>query len=253
VISGAPGHSGVLAITSAPGAHTLALSSDTGSVGNVLARAGANPISGNAFWGGATAAAFVAAQNRTYYSARVAGQSMRWFDHTSQTHHVGTGSNVIDGTGADPDSVGMFEVPSRGLLIGIDRSGGEVRLKYAEVTTGDPSARTATFSVPLWAGPSGEAWTQAFWWPLNGKLYLGNLLVGRAGAHDSAAIFEVTIPSTLSAPWPVTRLVLPNGKTFPSGNDWQRLCPLPAARAVLHLSHDISTGISTLMVWRPPD
>ena len=200
---------------------------------------------------------YVPSQKRVYFDAHL-GRSAQWYDLQTDTYVYGTGAG-FDRTGQTANSGIMFFVPERGLVIfadGTSASGSyTLRLQYMDVTVDQPNWVTSvTLAAPIAVC---NYFSTAAWCPDNHRIIVG------AVAGDNSGVYEIAIPSPLSAPWPVTRVPFGPGQTidFPVTDDltrwsYKRWTYNPKTKSIVYLPRtgDGSPGgggDDTVFVYRP--
>ena len=192
--------------------------------------------------------AFVPAQNRIDYETRSATAQIppRWFDRATSSYVYGTGkprANDSDG----PDNGTMFHVPSRNLLIFMDRQSGTVRIAYMDVSAAQPNwvGGSAALSQPLAVS---TGWACACWCADNDRIIVGGV------SDDSAAVYEIEIPAVLLSTWAVSRAPFGQGQTiqFADSCTYKKWSYNPKVRAIVYMPLADANGANdTVFVYRP--
>lgn len=212
----------------------------------------ANPETGQANAEGTQWAAncwtqLVPIQNRTYIETNN-NHSPRWADWETETYERGTGTQR-ERAPDNPDNGIMFHVPSRDLMVHIERSAGVLRIRTMAVGAGiaNPSWSTAipTLSASI-AVPAN--WTEACWCEDNDRIIVGNV----SGVSDGTRYIE--IPADLGDPWPVTSHPFGVGQTI----DWpvdsysyKRWGYNPRAKCIVYVPEVSALGDDTVFAYRP--
>lgn len=216
-------------------------------------RAGAHRYTGNSTSGfsGAIAAppnwtAHVASQKRIYIEAHGATASyfVRWFDLVTGMYVNGTGTKRT-ANGSNDGGV-MFHVPSRGLVLMLDTSGGNLRIRTLDVRYANPSwvnqARTLSTNISV-----ASSWSAACWCADNERIIVGDV------NGDPNCIYEIAIPTDLSANWAATHVPFLSGETIrwsPSAC-YKKWSYNPMVKAIVYLPYAATDGDETVYVYRP--
>jgi hypothetical protein len=174
--------------------------------------------------------AFVPAQRRVYYVSRN-NRGQRWFDTTTRSYVDGTGAGLT--ANADgPDTGILFHVPTRNLLVFMDRFGGRLRARVCDVSVNQPAwdNNAVTLSTAL---PLALEWACACWCEDNNRIVLADV------AGDSNAAYEITIPQRLGDPWPVERAPFPAGQTirFNKESTYKKWSYNPRVRSIVYMPY----------------
>lgn len=195
---------------------------------------------------------FVPAQNRIYIvtnGMNVPGL-VRWFDRTGKAWVTGSGAGFSYDEADGWDSGILFHVPARGLLLCMYPVGGRLKIQWMDVTVAQPTLGSpVTLSQPLTVG---VPWSAACWCSHSQRI----IVAGVSG--DNAAVYEIEIPTTLSATWTVTRAPFGPGQSFapadPSlgyGVTWKKFQYDEKLRAVVYMPLAASEGDDRIWVYRP--
>jgi hypothetical protein len=195
---------------------------------------------------------YVPAQNRIFAVMRGGGgpYTVRWFDLSSNTYVVGsgTGFNFGDGT---TDAGCLFLAENRNLLICCYRNGsGNLVIEYMNVASGvsQPTlGGTATLSSTLTI-PSD--WGAATYCTHSGQIQVFGV------TSNTDKVYEIDIPTTLSNTWTVsTAGSLPSSATItPLANGvYGKGCQYnPLTRCCAFFESGLSeTGNDTIKLYRP--
>jgi hypothetical protein len=186
----------------------------------------------------------VPAQGRIYFVTRGGGAPYRtrWFDLATNTWVTGTGSGFAFAEGG-VDTGALIHVPERGLLLCMYRStSGTLVVEWMDVTVDQPTVGgravlSSALSVP-------DTWGAATWCGDSGRLLVFGV--------SSSRVYEVAIPTLLSATWPVdshavTSLVPPATSVWGKSMDYN-----PRTRTVTILPAGLAySGADTVQVYRP--
>lgn len=251
-------------MTTLGGSHELAIASVTTPASNVWSRVGASYFGAGTGYQGPLMAAYVPAQDRVYYSIGNSGTNVRWYDRAAGTHNVGASSGMVSGT--DYNTGQLIHIPSRSLLLHVERNIGYVRIRYMSVGVADTNPSlggTATLGTALPVDPfaTGKTshWAAAAWCPDNNRLIIGKVLtapgdIDAGGAFDQAAVYEIEIPATLTDSWPVTRRVL-TGVTDAQWDrtTWQQPVYMPKIKCWVFLQkvQGPAGGPDSILFYRP--
>jgi hypothetical protein len=172
----------------------------------------------------------------------------RWFDHNTLTYESGAGTRR-DRAPDNPNSGTMFHVPSRDLLIHMERVSGNLRISYMPVSASDTdpswSATHPTLSAAL-AVP--DTWSCACWCEDNNRI-----IVGDVSSVDDA-VYEIEIPATLTDTWTVTEAPFGSGQTITwstAGNSYKKWSHNPSAKCILYFHSASNGGTDTAWAYRP--
>ena len=196
--------------------------------------------------------AFVPPQNRIYITPNgpnVEGL-VRWFDMSSKTWVRGTGIGFSNGESDGFDSGIKFFVPSRNLLVFMYPLNGQLKVQWMSVAAAQP-----TLGTPVTLGQQlsvSDPWSAACWCPLNNRI----IVAGVSG--DTTAVYEISIPATLTSAWPVTRAPLGAGQTLvPPDNQanygltFKKFHYDEKVRAIVYFPLASPDGDDKIYVYRP--
>lgn len=231
-------------------AHTLQLASLTTPASNGWVRSSAATFTITQ-----TPAFSAYVNGRTFIVSRSGGAPL-WYDHATDSYVTGTGAGFTNlSTADDPDSGALVYIEERSLLVLLARKGGVVVAQWMDVSVAQPTlGGTATLSASLGVGSSGTIGTwanQAFWCADSSRIVVGKIVV--SGSIDTAAVYEIQIPATVTNTWTVTRQPFVSG-TIPwsaDGSNWQRMAYLPSARCALVMFYARDSGADTIYAFRP--
>lgn len=187
---------------------------------------------------------YVPAQRRIYFVTRGGGAPyrVRWFDLETNQHVTGTGQGFAFAEGG-VDTGALVHVPERGLLLCLYRAAsGALVVEWMDVTAAQPTVGgRAVLATPL-SVP--DTWGAASWCGDSGRL----LIFGVAASR----VYELTIPTLLSATWPVDSHAV-SGLTPPATSVWGKSMDYnPRTRTVTVLPAGLAySGPDTVMVYRP--
>jgi len=200
--------------------------------------------------------AFVPPQNRIYITPNgpnVQGE-VRWFDLTAKTWVIGTGVGFSNGESDGYDSGIKFYVPSRNLLVFMYPLNNQLKVQWMDVSRAQPTLSgtgggTAVLSQSLAVS---DPWSAACWCPLTSRI----IMAGVNGVNN--AVFEITIPATLTNQWVVTRADLPAGQTLvppdrvlDRGVTWKKFHYDEKVRSIVYFPLASPDGDDTVYVYRP--
>jgi len=233
-------------------AHELPIASLTTTASNAWARASSSTFS--ASFSLPAFSAYVS--GRTYIFTRSGGAPI-WYDHATDAYVTGTGTGFTNlNTADDPDNGALVYIPERSLLVMLTRKSSAVNVQWMDVSVAQPTlGGTATLSASLGVGSSGTIGTwanQAFWCADTSRIIVGKIVV--TGSIDTAAVYEIQVPTTLTDTWTVTRQAFVSG-TLPwptGGSNWQRMAYLHTAKCALVMfnANDLGTN-DTIYAFRP--
>ena len=189
--------------------------------------------------------AFVPKQRRVYYASRNFAPQ-RWFDVSANNYVVGTGAG-LDPTADGPDNGILFHVPERDLLVFMDRSNGFLRIRFCDVSGGQPS----WINTPAWISHAlniGTGWACACWCPDNERIIVGDV------SGDASAAYEVSIPTSLSDRWQVSRAPFGPGQriNFAPSCTYKKWSYNPKVRGIVYMPYaSKDAGDDTVYVYRP--
>lgn len=186
---------------------------------------------------------YVPAQRRIYFVTRGGGAPfpVRWFDLATNAYVTGTGRGFAFAEGG-VDTGALVHVPERGLLLCLYRSAaGALVVEWMDVTVPQPTVGgRAVLATPL-SVP--DTWGAACWCGDAGRLLIFGAVTGR--------VHEVTIPTLLSATWPVdshaAAIAPPATSVWGKSADYN-----PRTRTVTLLAAGLaSSGPDAVTVYRP--
>jgi hypothetical protein len=188
--------------------------------------------------------AHVPSQNRVYFETRAGSSSIppRWFDLVSNTYVTGTGTPRANNA-AGSDTGIMFHVPQKGLIIFADCAQGRIlRLQYMDVTAAQPRWVTSVALSQELQVPTD--FSCACWCEDNDRIIVGGV------SNDDTAVYEIQVPSNLSAVWPVTRAPFGSGQTigFVGSPTYKKWSYNPRVRAILYMP-GVSNGSGDDKIW----
>lgn len=187
--------------------------------------------------------------NRTYYQTENNGQKIRWFDHSAGTYNASTGAAGFP-VDSDASTGGvLLYISSRRLLLHAFVKGGEVVWRYADVSGSNPTlGGTATLSASM---PAGTGWSAADWVSDISRIVVGGL--NQSGSLDTAAVYELEIPATLTDTWTVTRRAFSTGTIPWAARDvFRKWAYHPHCKSFIYrVSATRSPNNDTVYVYRP--
>jgi hypothetical protein len=198
--------------------------------------------------------AYVPSQQRCYLFFNSGGNTanLEWLDLTSGAYVTGTGTTLeMDlSDGGSDSSATTFPVPQRNLVVMCYRKAGVLAIQYLDTTLSQPTAVTATLSDA--ALPLLSIWSCATWCSHSSRV----IVAGVTGNTD--AMYEITIPATLTDPWTVTRAALGGGQTFVpvdvsagSASSFGKFEYDEKVRAIVYLGRAERSSPDTVSVYRP--
>ena len=225
--------------------------------GSTWARGSADSVQdGLTSYGAPLLVTYVPTQNRFYITANAGSdtQQKRWFDPVTGQYVTGTGLNfradLSDQAGSGDISGRTFFASSRNLEIYAGRFGGSLVFEYADMSSADPTRNTTpvvlsqAVALPL-------PWTGACWNPVTEKILV-------FGCEGGAVVYEITIPTDVTATWQVFRRPLPAGQTFGNqealgsyANGFGKFDFDEKVRSVVYMPLAVDSGSDTVYVYRP--
>lgn len=199
-------------------------------------------------WAAPNWTAFVPRQQRVYIVTRNSS-SLRWFDRSMRQWVTGAGTGFDTGSDSH-DNGAFFYVPSRDLLVYMDRRLGSLRVQWMDVSAAQPTrGGMATLSNTL-ALPA--AWTCACWCPDNDRIIVGGV------QGEAASVHEIEIPAAPGGIWNVARAPFGANQTIAWGEvtagigvSYGKWAYDSKARAIVYMPFAASSGDDTVWVYRP--
>lgn len=199
-------------------------------------------------FGGPVYCAYVPAQDRTYIFHRGGSGppwTVRWFDHSDGTYVAGSGAASLEMGSADGfDSGIVFHVPARNLIIGCTPVSGALKVQWMDVSASQPTLGTAvTLSSALTIA---DPWSHATWCPDNNRILVGGV------TSNADAVYEITIPATLTDTWTVTRQAISGGTIPKRGGIYDGHWHYDSGvKCLIYMPTAASSGDDTMYAYRP--